>query len=521
MKFVHSADLRSAEKTVLSALGDRAKETQFGWVREVSGAVADVLGDLLDAAGPRRSAIVVAGPGMNGADGIAAAIALHRAGYPCAVWSTSETGDPDGIRAALVDEARRIGLPFEEVTDWSIRARPVAGRRVAAIVDAVFGSGFHGVPDGNEAAALEFLRTAWPGILHVAVDLPSGWDGDTLPIPDFVPHADTTVAAGRPRPAMATKDGLDVCGRIQVADFSLPDDALAAAELPSVRENGVTDMTTAAEVAALFPCRRVGNAHKGDFGRLLLLGGCESYPGAITLCALGALRSGAGMVYVGTSATARTAIASRVPCAIPDDDLFSSRNWEAYNAAVVGPGLGLSPEARRIVASALYGAGSPVVIDADAIGHLAGRPEALRSCGRPIVMTPHVAELSKVLGWSIDAINADRAGAARKAADLCGCVILLKGQGTLVAAPGESRIWLNPTGNPGMACGGSGDVLAGFIGGLLAQGFSPLDAARAGAWIHGRAGDLCATRLTPTAMNAEDIAAAIPAAIASLHSLRR
>lgn len=521
MKFVRTTDLRSAEKDALAAMGDRAPETQLAWVREVAGAVADVLGDLLDAAGPRRSVIVVAGPGMNGADGIAAAIALHRAGYPCAVWSTSETGDPDGIRADLAAEALRIGLPFEHVSDWSVRARFVAGRRVAAIVDAVFGSGFHGEPRGNEAAALDFLRTAWPGVLHVAVDLPSGWDGDALPPPPFVPRADCTVVAGRPRPAMATPQGLDLCGRLQVAGFSIPADALAPFELPSVRENGVTDLTAAAEVADLFPCRRPGNAHKGDFGRLLLLGGCESYPGAITLCALGALRSGAGMVYVGTSATARSAIAARVPCAIPDDDLFAARNWEAYNAAVIGPGLGLSPEARRIVASALYGAGSPVVIDADAIAHLAGRPEALRSCGRPIVMTPHVAELSKVLGWPIDAINADRAGAARKAADLCGCVILLKGQGTLVAAPGDSRIWMNPTGNPGMACGGSGDVLAGFIGGLLAQGFSTVDAARAGAWIHGRAGDLCATRLTPVAMNAEDIAAAIPAAIASLHTLRR
>ncbi len=520
MKFVRAADLRRAEKEVLEGLGEGAEKAQGQWVREVGAYVAEVAGSILDEVGGRRGAVVVAGPGMNGADGLAAAAMLGKAGYRCEVWATGGVESADGVRGALVAECRASGVAVETVTDWALRAGRQGEWRPGLLVDAVFGTGFHGEPSGNEGEAMAFLRSAWRGVIRLAVDVPSGWDGEGGEIPQWVPRADVTVTAGRPKAGMGVAAGLDVCGRIEVASFGIPAGALEGIGLACAAEGGVTDLITRQEVAGLFPARRAGAAHKGDFGRLLLLGGCESYPGAITLCALGALRSGAGMVYVGTSPTALTAIASRVPGAIPDDDLFAMRKWDGYAAAVIGPGLGQSPEARRVVASSLYGAGSPIVIDADAISLLAGRPEALRSCGRPIVMTPHAAELSRVLGWSIEQIRNDRAGAVRKAADLCGVVVLLKGQGTLVAAPGDERIWMNPTGNPGMACGGSGDVLAGLVGGLLAQGLSPFDAARAGAWLHGHAGDLCAAHLTATAMNAEDVAGALPKAFWALHAAR-
>lgn len=519
MKFVRAADLRAAEKEVLKGLGEGADAAQGQWVREVGACVAEVTGGLLDEMGGRRGAVVVAGPGMNGADGLAAAAMLAKAGYRCEVWATVNADAGVGIRGALLAECRASGVAVEEVRDWTSRAGRQGEWRPGVLVDAVFGTGFHGEPSGNEGEAMGFLRSVWPGVIRVAVDVPSGWNGEGAEVPEWTPRADVTVTAGRPKAGMGTAAGVDVCGRIEVASFGIPGGALEGIELPGGVEGGVTDLITRQEVAGLFPRRRAGAAHKGDFGRLLLLGGCESYPGAITLCALGALRSGAGMVYVGTSPTALTAIAARVPGAIPDDDLFAMRKWDRYAAAVIGPGLGQSPEARRVVASSLYGAGSPIVIDADAISLLAGRPEALRSCGRPIVMTPHAAELSRVLGWSVEQIRNDRAGAVRKAADLCGVVVLLKGQGTLVAAPGDERIWMNPTGNPGMACGGSGDVLAGLIGGLLAQGLSPLDAARAGAWLHGHAGDLCAARLTEMAMNAEDVAAALPRAFMALRDV--
>lgn len=519
MKFVRAAELRAAEKNVLQGLGEGAEAAQGKWVREVGAYVAEVAGSILDEVGGRRGAVVVAGPGMNGADGLAAAVMLRKAGYRCEVWATGGTDATDGVRGALLAECRAVGVSVEEVSDWAGRAERQGEWRSGVLVDAVFGTGFHGAPAGNEGAAMEFLRSAWPGVLRVAVDVPSGWDGENAEVPEWVSRADVTVTVGRPKAGMGVASGLDACGRIEVASFGIEAGELEGIELRGVAEGGVTDLITRQEVAGLFPRRREGAAHKGDFGRLLLLGGCESYPGAITLCALGALRSGAGMVYVGTSPTALTAIASRVPGAIPDDDLFAMRKWEGYAAAVIGPGLGQSPEARRVVASSLYGAGSPIVIDADAISLLAGRPEALRSCGRPIVMTPHAAELSRVLGWSVEQIKNDRAGAVRKAADLCGVVVLLKGQGTLIAAPGDERIWMNPTGNPGMACGGSGDVLAGLIGGLLAQGLSPLDAARAGAWLHGHAGDLCAARLTAASMNAEDVAAELPKAFRALRAV--
>jgi NAD(P)H-hydrate epimerase len=180
-------------------------------------------------------------------------------------------------------------------------------------------------------------------------------------------------------------------------------------------------------------------------------------------------------------------------------------------ALVVGPGLGRDPEARRFIARLLRETTCPLVLDADAIGVLEGRPDVVRSCPQPVVLTPHPGELAELLGQDVDAIQSDRQKFAMMAAEQTGAVVVLKGAGTMIAQEGQAT-WLNLNGNPGMACGGSGDVLAGLLGGLLAQGIPPVAAACAAVWLHGMAGDMAALQHTQAAMNARDIAVALPGA---------
>jgi ADP-dependent NAD(P)H-hydrate dehydratase / NAD(P)H-hydrate epimerase len=179
------------------------------------------------------------------------------------------------------------------------------------------------------------------------------------------------------------------------------------------------------------------------------------------------------------------------------------------DSILAGPGLGRDPEARRLVARLLHEATCPVILDADAIAVLEGHPEAIRQCPSPVVLTPHPGELARLLGTSAAAIQQDRLAAAREAADRTGAIVVLKGSGTLVAKTGRP-VWINLNGNPGMACGGSGDVLGGLLAGLLAQRIDPFQAACAAAWLHGAAGDVAALRKTRSAMNATDIANALP-----------
>jgi NAD(P)H-hydrate epimerase len=256
---------------------------------------------------------------------------------------------------------------------------------------------------------------------------------------------------------------------------------------------------------------RPRDSHKGTYGTALLLGGSDRYPGAIVLAAEGALRSGAGLVRVATVEPAAAAARIRAPEAIIGADLSAALPLEGMDAILIGSGLGRDPEARRMVARLLLETPCPLVLDADAIAVLEGKPEVVRSCQQPVILTPHPGELAMLLGTDAASIQKDRPAAVRKAAEQTGAIVVLKGAGTLVAQTGQPT-WINLNGNPGMACGGSGDVLAGLLAGLLAQKIPPVEAACAAVWLHGAAGDAAALRKTQAAMKAGDIVHALPEA---------
>lgn len=263
--------------------------------------------------------------------------------------------------------------------------------------------------------------------------------------------------------------------------------------------------------------RRPREAHKGDFGKLLLLCGAVGYTGAPALAAMGALRTGAGLVYLGVPETVYPIVAAKLnePVVFPlpaQDGMLSEkaipeilRRLAGCNACLIGCGLGRSEGTRAVVEAVLTHATCPVVLDADGINVLEGHIDILRGAACPVILTPHEGEFRR-LGGSLE--GQGRLQAAQKLSRSTGAVVLLKGHHSVTAGPGGC--FLNRTGNPGMATGGSGDVLAGVIVSLLGQGLSPLHAAAAGAWLHGAAGDRCAARLGEAGMLPSDLLEELP-----------
>jgi NAD(P)H-hydrate epimerase len=261
---------------------------------------------------------------------------------------------------------------------------------------------------------------------------------------------------------------------------------------------------------------RAKDAHKGNFGKVLLLCGSRGYTGAAYLAAMGALRSGAGLVFLGVPENIYAIEAVKLNEAIvfplPDEGRRLSvmaiseilERLPAMDAVLVGPGLGQSEGVRQVVKAVLQNAACPVVVDADGINVIAGHKDILRGRTNPTILTPHMGEFSRMGGD----VTADRQAAAEAVAKDLGCILLLKGYQTVITD--GSTTYINPTGNPGMAVGGSGDVLAGVITALVGQGIDPLKAAACGAWLHGAAGDLCAEELGQYGMLPSDMLNVLP-----------
>ena len=269
------------------------------------------------------------------------------------------------------------------------------------------------------------------------------------------------------------------------------------------------------KVRSLLP-KRDSWGHKGDFGKLLLLCGSRGYTGAAYFAAMGALRTGAGLVFLGVpeSIYAIEAVKLNEPVVFPlpeQDGMLGvnalpeiERRLPGMDAVLIGPGLGRSEETRAVVCAVLEKAACPVVLDADGINQIAGHIDVLRGRKYPTILTPHDGEFARLAG----PVGEDRLASARKLARELGCIVLLKGHRTCITDGTED--YVNHTGNPGMAVGGSGDVLAGMILGLLGQGLPPLEAAACGAWLHGAAGDLCEKEIGQYAMLPSDMLSALP-----------
>jgi NAD(P)H-hydrate epimerase len=358
---------------------------------------------------------------------------------------------------------------------------------------------------------------------RLALDVPSGLDASTSE--PLGPHvtADTTVTFFAPKRALVLLPTGEAAGAVWSAPLGVPESGLA-----SVAQT--LRLITAADLS--LPARP-RDAHKGSFGHLVVVAGSPGKSGAAVLAARGALRTGAGLVTVAAPESIRAEVdagcVEAMTLSLPADGATRlgrgaaatlSRFWEGKRAAAIGPGLGDEPEVAAWIRALVRGLELPVVLDADGVNAFAGRAGDLRLRLAPTVLTPHPGELGRLLGRAAPHRSAERLAAARDAAEATGCVVVVKGNQTLIAAPG-APIEVNPTGNPGMATAGSGDVLTGAVGAWLARGLETLDAARNGVFLHGLAGDLIAARRGEDGLVAGDVAEQLPEAIRRVRARQR
>jgi NAD(P)H-hydrate epimerase len=476
------------------AAADRAAAAQGVPTLDLMEQAGRAVADAICARWTPRPIAVLCGPGNNGGDGFVAARHLNARGWD--VWVETMT-DIAALKGDAAEMARR----------WNGETIRIAesNRMADLFVDALFGAGLSRPLEG-EARRLALASAKYKDRI-IAIDVPSGVHGDTgLPLGDAAFDAGLTVTFFRRKPAHLLLPGRALCGEIVVADIGIPESVLAGIK-PSLFENGPALWS--------YPWPKA-DGHKYARGHCVVVSGPAHATGAARLAARGALRIGAGLVSVASptdavavNAAALTAIMVK-PFAGPNGlkDLLSDAR---LNAVVIGPGCGVGPQTQDLVGVALA-SNARVVLDADALTSFAAKPAILFALPRqPAVLTPHQGEFERLfpglLGRSAGKVEAVRAAAATAK-----CVVLLKGADTVIAAP-DGRAAINANAPPTLATAGSGDVLAGFIGGLLAQGVEPFEAAAMAAWLHGEAANLFGLGLI-----AEDLPGQLPAILKDLQS---
>ena len=466
-----------------------------------------------------RPVLVLTGPGNNGGDGLVAA--RHLAGWGAEVTAyLASAGRPAHPKVRDLPAAVRV-VRAEDDPDGAVLGRSLAGSALA--VDALLGTGTSRAISGLLAAQLTALagaRSARPDLALVAVDLPTGVSADTGGADPYAVRADLTVALGRPKIGHCSMPGGELCGIVAIEEIGLP---------AGLDEDVPLSLITSEWAAARMP-PRPASGHKGTFGRLLVVAGCRSYVGAAQLATAAGSRAGAGLVTAAAPAGIQMAVAASAPQAThlplaetPEGGIAAEAAAAilgalgGYDAMVVGCGLGRAGGTAEMARSLLCAGETlpPTVVDADALNVLSetgGWHLELRS---PAVLTPHPGEMSRLTGTADPPTGSGRIRWALDAASEWGQVVTLKGPYTVVADP-DGRAMVAPFANPALATAGTGDVLAGAIGALLAQGAPPMDAAALGVFIHGAAGERVRAQLGDAGAIAGDLLPEMPRAIGAL-----
>ncbi len=449
---------------------------------------------------------IVCGKGNNGGDGLAIARQLWKRGKDITVWITEDTGNPS---AGFSENLQRL-LQETSITPQSTHQQPVAQFEPGTlIIDAIFGSGLNRQPQGSAQEMIEAINRS--GCMVLSIDIPSGLfaDQDT-DIKAPVIRAHTTLVFQSPRPVFLYAEYEPYIGRFEVIDIGLDPTSLANAPafgfIPD--ENSIQ---------ALLPFRPQ-SGHKGTFGHTLLLAGSKGKAGAAVLAARAALRSGAAMVTVRAPECAVIPLQTAVPEAMVMADpgteyLEEPVQTSRFTGIAIGPGIGREKETGNVLKRLIQDADSPLVIDADALNLLADNPTWLGFLPAGSILTPHPGEFARLVGKTASPFS--RTQLQCEFAKRYNCFLVLKGRFTAIACP-DGQLFFNPTGNNGMAKAGSGDVLTGILGGLLAQGLSPMKAALLGVYLHGLAGDLCKEDHSAYAMQSGDIVKYLAAAYRQL-----
>jgi len=466
----------------------------------------------------RGPVAVLAGRGNNGGDGCVVARYAANAGLPVFVLLFASREQVAGDARVNLEILFRLGVEVVEVTGAeAFREQLPRLAQAGVLVDALLGTGLNAPVTGLLAEVIaEVNRLPVP---KLAVDIPSGLDADTGQVLGVAVRAGVTVTYGLPKLGQILPPGRELTGRLWRVDISIP---------PQLTEALPLELAEARTLAPLLPPRPFA-AHKGTFGHAVVLAGSVGKTGAAALACEAALKVGAGLVTAavpeslndilevklteamslplpeapGTRALGRAALA-------PLSAFLADKT-----AMALGPGLGTHPETRELVAELVRTLPVPLVIDADGINCLAEAPGCLTEAAGPRILTPHPGEMARFFRTSPAQVQARRLEIAREVAAAHRCIVVLKGAQTVCAAP-DGRLCLNPTGNPGLASGGTGDVLTGILGGLLAQRLPAWDAARLGVYLHGLAADYLAAELGPRGFVAGDLLRTLPRVLADL-----
>jgi hydroxyethylthiazole kinase-like uncharacterized protein yjeF len=460
-----------------------------------------------------QETVVFAGSGNNGGDGFVIARHLINQGFSVNVYLLTDKEKVKGDARVNLDILTNMGVGVFPVTN---REKVKYGwdrvERSGVIIDAILGTGLQSEVKGLFKEVIELINRSGKPV--VAVDIPSGLDADRgRPLGTAI-KAYLTLTFGLPKLGQVISPGVDYVGKLEVIDISIPRDLIDKEE--------INDNLLEAKDFMSFFRQRDSSSHKGDYGHLLVLAGSPGKTGAAAMTSLAAMRIGTGLVTLGVPESLNPVMETKLtevmtePLPEANKGRFSLKALpkvkellRGKSAMALGPGISADKAVREFVEEVILASEIPLVIDADGINCLADRVELLKRIKAPLVLSPHPGEMARLVEGSVKEIQEDRVGISREFAKKFEVCLVLKGARTVVAEP-SGAIYINPTGNPGMASGGTGDVLTGMIGGLLAQGYDPVAAAKAGVFFHGLAGDEVSRDKGSSGMIASDLIEALP-----------
>ena len=518
MEILTARQMRSIDRRAIRAFGVPEIVLMENAGLQVFAFLRNVYQDL-----PVRRILLLCGGGNNGGDAFVVARHLKGRGIPFEPVLFGAREKIRGSAAINLKALERSGVTPREVrtaAQWK-RVRPLLDRS-DLVVDGILGTGLSRPVEGLLAGVFGEVNAAEADV--VAIDIPSGLSGDTAELPGPCISADYTVTFARPKIAHLFPPAEAQCGELHVADIGIP---AAAVEAEKV-DLGLIESSA---LVPHLPVRRA-DSHKGDFGHVLAVAGSRGKGGAARMVALGALRAGCGLLTVALPAGLQAGMVSRAMEAMTEplpetaDGTLAAEGLPRLlellpgkQVVAVGPGLTAHPETKKLIRDLVGRARVPVVLDADGINAFAGEEGLLSGRARPLVLTPHPGEMGRLLGLPAAEVQARRIPLAREFARRHACWLVLKGYRSLIATP-AGQVHVNPTGNPGMATGGSGDVLTGILAGLLAQGIEVEGAVMLAVYLHGLAGDLAAADVGEMPLLARDILSRYPRALARLRPSR-
>ena len=519
MRVLNASQMREADRRTIEDIGVPSLVLMENAGRQVVAAMEAAFEDL-----PSRHVAILCGRGNNGGDGFVVARTLAQRDVECSVFLLGEVSAVRGDARVNLEILGRLGITVVEVTDaqtWELHYSEIS--RSDLIVDALFGTGLKTALSGLYETVVADVNAA--PIPVVAIDLPSGLSADTHQVIGQAIDATLTVTMAAPKLPLVLPPAESHAGDLVIADIGIPAQVIDELEGPWL------SILTRERVRELVQ-GRAPDAHKGDFGRVLIVAGSVGKTGAAHLAALGALKSGAGLVTVATPRSALPIIAAMAPEYMTeplDETPAGTVDFAALERVLelkadviaVGPGLGNAPGTVAFVHGLVERAGVPLVLDADALNAFAEDPDRLVGRdGADVVITPHPGEMARLVGVSVDDVQADRVESARAFAETHRMHVVLKGHRTVIATP-EGKAFVNLTGNPGMATGGTGDVLTGMMAAWFGQLLDAEAAAKVAVYVHGLAGDLAEADEGEIAITASDLAGHLGDAVLELTARRK